>query len=735
MRVGRVPSRIVAGAGALVALMSSAVLVGAGPAGAQPSLDDQSVTVAVSDMSPTTPTFTATPSPLTITLALTNTTDQPLYNVRIDVDRDAPVTQQKLLEALMAKPAPSQDHSVLSQLTPIPLDPPLNPHETRRLTYKTTTSTANDPGGKNICLCFENGGGVYPINFTVFAATEQDGDTTQVGFGQTYLPAFKDAPTPLPVSWVWPLIDRPHQVDGNTFIDDDLAASVKPGGRLDRALQVVEGVASQVHLTLVVDPELIDELTTMSTRYFVTANGKRIEGTGTTYAQNWLKRLKSVIAMAPSTEVSLTPYADPDIDAVTAAGLTWSDNFGPQQLQRVQVALANAADSDVAWPAGGMVTPNALRQLLTRRTSVVVLKDAALPGTNPDRPSPVALAPIPAQFGGPGTVAAVTDSSVQSLSDSVLKQGGGGGSAKLVPLVADLAVRAAENPHGPKYVAITAERYVDAAPTIAIRAILATARTPWSTSLTLDEATHDITPVDQGQLITPGTELQVPQSIIDTARSASQFIQSFSSALSTSDANALLGGLPAAIQRTESSAWRTDPQHGYTFAGQLNAAIAGWRAGVYIVRPSSGAYTLASNDAPLPITIVNTLPVNVRVRVRVSTANGVAGLRSDDAHVQTIPAAPSKTSPTRSTLKLQTHVQRAGTFQVNAELLAPDGTGLGTPVPLSIHCTALGAVGVIITAVAGGVLVLALAIRVTRRIRARRKQPAVEMSRAEPVAP
>ncbi|HZE49752.1 MAG TPA: DUF6049 family protein [Jatrophihabitantaceae bacterium] len=731
--MGRIPSRIVAGAGAIVALMSSTVLVGAGPAGAQPTLDDQSVTVAVSDMSPTTPTFTATPSPLTITLALTNTTDQPLYNARIDVDRDAPVTQQKLLEALMAKPAPSQDPSVLSQLTPLPLDSPLKPHETRRLTYKTTTSTANDPGGKNICLCFENGGGVYPINFTAFAAAEQDGVTTQVGFGQTYLPAFKDAPTPLPVSWVWPLIDRPHQVDGTTFIDDDLAASVKPGGRLDRALQVVEGVASKIHLTLVVDPELIDELTTMSTRYFVTVNGKRVEGTGTAYAQNWLKRLKSVVAMAPSTQVSLTPYADPDIDAITAAGLTWSDNFGPQQLQRVQVALANAADSDVAWPADGTVTPNALRQLLSRRTSVVVLNDAALPGTNPDQPNPVGLAPIPAQYGGPGTVAAVTDGNVQSLSDSVLKQGGG--PAKLAPLVAELAVRAAENPNDPKYVAITADRYVDASPAGATRAILATARTPWSTSMTLDEAAHDIAPVDHGQLVTPGTELQVPQPIIDAARSASQFIQSFSSALSTSDANALLGGLPAAIQRTESSAWRTDPQHGYTFAGQLNAAIGGWRSGVYIVRPSSGSYTLASNDAPLPITIVNTLPVNVRVRVRVSTANGVAGLRSDDAHVQTIPAAPSATSPTRSTLKLQTHVQRAGTFQVYAELLAPDGTGLGRPVALSIHCTALGAVGVIITAVAGGVLVLALAIRVTRRIRARRKQPAVELSRAEPVAP
>jgi hypothetical protein len=113
--------------------------------------------------------------------------------------------------------------------------------------------------------------------------------------------------------------------------------------------------------------------------------------------------------------------------------------------------------------------------------------------------------------------------------------------------------------------------------------------------------------------------------------------------------------------------------------------------------------------------------------------NGVSGFTSDDSHVQTIPAAPSPTSPTRTTLKVPTHVQRAGTFQVNAVLLTPDGARIGRDLPpLSIHCTALGAVGVIITAVAGGVLVLALGIRAARRFRARGKQPAAEMTRAEP---
>jgi hypothetical protein len=50
-------------------------------------------------------------------------------------------------------------------------------------------------------------------------------------------------------------------------------------------------------------------------------------------------------------------------------------------------------------------------------------------------------------------------------------------------------------------------------------------------------------------------------------------------------------------------------------------------------------------------------------------------------------------------------------------------------VHLSIHCTALGAVGVIITAVACGVLVLALAFRVIRRVRSGPTRPAIEVPR------
>jgi hypothetical protein len=278
---------------------------------------------------------------------------------------------------------------------------------------------------------------------------------------------------------------------------------------------------------------------------------------------------------------------------------------------------------------------------------------------------------------------------------------------------------------------ITADRYVDVAPKLAERTLLATAAAPWSTSLTLQDATspHGVAPVDHGQLVEPPEGPRLPTADVAAARQATQFMHSFGSALNPSDANTVMVGLPIAIQRVESAAWVTDPAGGTGFADRLNAWVGSLERGVYISRPSSGTYTLASNDAPLPITVVNTLQVDVHVRVRVSTANDVSGFHANDTRVVTIPRAASATSPTRDTLKIPTRVQRAGTFQVNAMLLTPDGAQLGSSVPLSIHSTALGAVGVIITAVAIGILVLALAIRVVRRLRRRATHP------AEPVEP
>ena len=103
----------------------------------------------------------------------------------------------------------------------------------------------------------------------------------------------------------------------------------------------------------------------------------------------------------------------------------------------------------------------------------------------------------------------------------------------------------------------------------------------------------------------------------------------------------------------------------------------------------------------------------MRVKVQVTAVNDQPGFHAENPVPVVVPAA------TKRTLQVRVHVMRTGRFQVQAQLLTPADGELGAPVALLIHSTALGTIGVVITAIAAGVLVLALVVRIVRRLRGR----------------
>ncbi len=696
-------ARLVRHAGA-VALIAGLGLLPA-VAHAQPaSLGPTSVRATVLDMSPTTPVFSADERPLTVRLRLTNTTDQPLYDLAVGAVREAPVVQRSVLQNLFANP---QVIDAASPLSPVTVRATLAPHASTTLTYRTATSAQVD--ASDICLCLT---GIYPIDFTVTAAAQPQGGSSQVGFAQTYLPSFTQKPQPVQVGWLWPLIDRPHRtVDSTVFTDDDLAASVSAGGRLDRALRVVEDVEPKVRLTLVIDPELIDELVVMTGRYQVqAANGKLVSGTGAAAARSWLARLRAVLA---TSDVTLTPPADPDVDALTGNGLTWTTAVD----EPARSVLGSALGHDLAWPAGGAVRPDALRALVSKGASTVVLSDqaAGVTGQQPD-----ALAQLPYA----GAVAVVTDSTLQPLVSAVVTRGGSG-AGELPQLVSDLAIRAAAEPWQTHFVALAPGRYVDPDPATAARAVLATSTPEWATPMTIRHAAQTITPTAQAAL-NPGTATgDIAQSIIDQATESTAFAAALGSALSPASDRSLLGDVGTAVQRCESSAWRVDAAGGLQCADDLDAFTTGLRDGVAIVQPSNGSYTLASSSGPLFVTLVNKLPVAVTVRLVLSTVNGVVGFHTDPIGERTIQAN------ARLSMRVDAHVQRSGHFLVDASLQTPTGAPIGNQIRLSVHSTALGTIGVVITSVAGGVLLVALLVRLGRRLRRHMSAKPTAPSRVE----
>jgi uncharacterized protein DUF6049 len=701
-------------------LASAALLVPTLPGGAAAAAAraGDTVVMTVDSVSPSTPVPSRTPRPLTVQLSLTNTTDAPLDGVRIVAERGDPIGNQDALDAALRKIAPPTTAGV-----PIPpthkstIDLP--PGKTEA-TFSTTTSILND-GTSGLCLCHRHA--VYPLFFSAHV-TGTDGVDQRLGVTGSYLPSFYARPAPLQVNWIWPLIERPHRLFGSAVFTDDFLAQDVVGGRLDRALQVLEGVGDQVPMTLVVDPELLDELEVMATgKYVVQSGSHTVPGRGQQPALAWLDRLHAVLSADPDLQVELTPYADPDIESLTQNGLGWTTALPADMAARVSQALPGLSlDSTVAWPASGAISARTLQTLVSGGVSTVVLNSGAVTPRTAAGAVPAGLARL--ESGGSDLAVALTAPAVQQDVAKVVTRGGAGAGA-LPRLVAELAVRSAQQA-GVEHVAVlTPPRYVDPTVASAVQAIKDTSTSMFSRPISLRSAVSgDLLPTGRSGLARlPASAATLPSSTLDTATHVTDAIPAISALLEPqqgqTDPAALkvVTELPVAVQRAESSAWRekSDAAAASRYADQLENNLDGITSGVHIVRPSSGAYTLASSSSPLPITVSNEHPYPVTVQLKVSTAvNGLPGFTTRDIGVQRVDGDQKRT------LNVPTQTERSGRIRVEAVLLTPNNFPLGDPVQLTIRSTALGAIGVVITVVAGVVLALALLVRLGRRLRKRR---------------
>jgi hypothetical protein len=657
----------------------------------------QPVTVALNSISPRSPDARRPEQVVRIRATLVNNSDNTYADVRFGIQRGLPITQQNLLDAAIANP-PETGYSVPS---PLDLRRQLLPHARLVVNYQTTSA--------DLCLCF---GGVYPYALVATAATTAGGDFTEVGRSQLFIPSFLQQPQPVSVSWVWPLLDRPHRsIDTDVFTDEGLAGEVASGGRLDRALRVAELLAGKVRLTLVVDPDLLDSLAVMTRPqgYRVRSGTGTVPGTGGVLATAWLQRFKAVEAQH---DVVLTGYADPDVNALTRAGMPFSTALDPQVKNRIGPYLgSNLSNYSLAWPAGGALTSKALDALVGSGASTVLLSDAALPGGNKTEPRPDALAPLPTAAGSADAL--VTDSALEATIRRALKPGSTSYPAEIQTMLGQLAIRAAQQPDKRHFVVLSPDRYVDTAPAAAAALIQSVLGTGWSGAISIPTALSTVVPVDHGPLDTAAENpnAEVSQQQLASLSQIAAAVNSMSEALHDNDAAAqLLAGFNTGIQRGSSSAWRADPAGGADVVGQLQSRIAGITGAVHLVTPAVGSYSLSSSNSPIVVTVSNQLAKPVTIRVMVTAVKPGIGFTASPVN-EVVPAQSIET------IRIPTHVERLGKFQVVATLQTPDGRQLGQVVPLNVRATAIGSVTKIITVVAVAILLLALVRRLVRRIR------------------
>lgn len=641
---------------------------------------------------------------------LVNTSNREVRDVNVSLHRGALQTTRGGLTDVDGDPPAYA--TVASDV--LPIADVLPPGASIPFTYTTTVDAL-----------FMSDLGVYPVLFSVDGTV--DDVTRRVGQAATYIPFFPEPPlAPAQVAWLWPLVDRPHRgVNDAVFLDDDLATSLREGGRLDRMLALASGAVSKVDLTLAVDPGLLDDVEAMSKGYLVAdpnAPDGTTEGSGQAVALSWLARVTELAAEVP---VVALPYADVDVGALDAAGLAdqaeQARSAGAETVNRV---LDVDAIDTIAWPADGAMPGKTLESSVADGVTSFVLSASSLenpsgypPDVDEDEPqitqNPVS--PLPAQAGQANAL--VTDPTVNAI-----VSGGGAyaGGPRLAEqrYLAELAMIVAENPTVPRTLVVTPPRWWDPPAGFAGEILGAGGTQSWLRPANVAELADSPANVDRGPLVypPPGGSAQLggaPMS--DVSKSVANLVD-FRSTLSNTDARSVLAPYDRGIWRATSSAWRVDPERYAAAAGALRTEVESLRGRVALVPPADGTYTLSSSSAPLVLTVTNPLPVPVKVVINI-TARGVVGLRADDIGVQEIPAN------SRRTLQIPTTVERSGTFAVQAQLSTPDGGALGPSVQLTVRSTAYGLVALIVTGGAGALVLLLIARRLIRRIRDGRRAP------------
>ena len=749
-RTGLVPAALLLAGVALAGLP-------AGPALAAPADDPRPVQITVSRLEPRTVTPGA---PIELVGALVNDSTSTYTDLSVRLQRGDVLSTRTELAADLVEP--SEATTVTAPFDEV--DGDLEPGDSLPFTYTTTAD--------ELQLTAD---GVYPLLVNVNGRSA-DGDEERIAQLSTHLvlgQGVLDPAAPVSrttVAWLWPITDRPHRDATGAFTDDVLADEVADGGRLDRAVEVLERLPRvdlaepgqsdpAVQVTLAVDPALLEELSAMAAGPYTAGDEA---GTGTADAAELLDRLRAVAAEHP---VAALPYADVDADALVAAGQaavvtrslpgtsegtarqpvdgdgavvpadptattddgtdgdgttgggagsggdTGTDEGAGAEI--VADVLGVQPRTDLAWPAGGTLAPETLETLQAGGVGTVVLSDDGLT----DGGSAVGTdgAPAAARSALPGTdvQALVAD---RRLTDAVAAATPDSGRARLAEqqYLAELAVLtrqlAARDPAATQTVLVAPPRQVDPDPEVVSSMIAAATAQPWLAGGTVAQLAEG--PVaDAGELVGGASMLSAAgiDQIVETSRVRDDF-----AAAVVGDPATVLAGYDAAIARAGSAQWRSDLEAFAAATGDLRDTVARLREQVTLLAPVDGTYSLGSSDAPLVLTVQNDLPFAVEVRLELR-ARGNVGLTTGDIGVITL--EPSSRTP----LQVPAHVEQSGGFAVTARLTTPGGGPLGDAVQMQVKSTAYGSITLGITIGAAALLALLFLRRAVNFVLKRRR--------------
>ncbi|KAA0099756.1 hypothetical protein CIW49_09275 [Mycolicibacterium sp. P1-18] len=549
-----------------------------------------------------------------------------------------------------------------------------------------------------------------------------------------------DTSRPVRVTMLWPLADRPRLAagvpGGSTpvrLVDDELATSLAPGGRLDTLLSAADfatsppvdpGGQTRSALCLAVDPDLLVTVNAMTLGYVVNddpvggVNSPTHPGTGQEAAVNWLGRLR---ALAQRSCVTATVYAQADLAALARVGNPELSTIAVKGAGDIVDQILGVVSTRGATLVGdGPLTGGAVRMLSAQGPTVAIAAGDVTPRrydanvvTAPFDPA------VGAALAGAGTMPATPSYLDPALGvplshDSPI--------ARREDAIAAVLWRALRPESEPRTEILVPPMAWNLPPEEA-QTILTTLASSIRSGLAVPRPLATV--VAETNVLPPSDAAPLPSDALGNPRAR------IDGGVTDGIANTTLrlGGLTAALT-VDPRTGLTGPQYTAPLREDLLRAIsqsvppdarnglAGQRVGVVddtvgdllravtIVNPG-GSYTLATERSPLPLALRNDLPVPIRVRLDVDAP---PGMTVDDMGEIELP-------PGFLPLRVPIEVHFTQRVAVDVSLQTAGGLPLGEPVRLSVHSNAYGKVLFFITLSAGAILVLLAGRRLWHRFR------------------
>ncbi|WP_410667114.1 glycoprotein [Amycolatopsis sp. cmx-4-68] len=663
--------------------------------------------------------ITGSSTTLTVAGTVTNTGDRKVTRPQVRLQVGERQTTERgigdVLSGAVIKDSPLTDFASVADVLEPGQSAPLN-------------ITVNLTGAKAALF---NRPGVYPLLVNV-NGTPEFGRPARLGAVSMLMPVLtgpgksgghSSAGAPS-LTLLWPLTSAVPQVYaapyGQPLVlrDDRLADEIGPDGRLNAlvtaASTAVQGDSNLARsMCFALDPDLLTTVDAMGRGYQVHTDAGNVPGKGTETAKTWLSALRSLLTGRCAVAL---PFADADLNAVS--------RIRPGDTTLVARAAAGAAtiqqlagvtpQSGVLWPDG---TPNesvlaALSQAGVRTvlTDAGKLAPAAAGGGVTVQGSTVRAQPTDSLISAAMTgVPSVPDSvTVAATTERAVASQNGLGA---------LAFRAGlGQPAGqerPDHLLVAPPRRWDA-PAPELTAYLqqvgdflnAGVVTPTSLATLLAGPAGSGAVGDGGQDPNANTDPAVVSTLSTLDGQATGLASSMQlDPTKRVKPDDVVAPVRLAELRGTSTAWRGLPADAATANAQAEITAISDR--VAISQPKQ-TIALASGNSPLPVYVLNDLPVGINARF---TLNNNTGLRADDAKDWFFPAGGGRN------YFLPVEALRAGRFSVDVSLRTPTDTPLGSSARFELTSTEYGAITIIATVAAGVALLLLASRRIYRRLK------------------